>query len=160
MEKEVVFIEPYKEQYREQIIKIWEKSVHATHKFLSPEDYEFFKKIVSGIDFSEFTMFCSTNKKKEITGFIGIAGKKVEMLFLHPEYMGRGIGKSLMKKAFTELKISEVDVNEQNINAVNFYKKLGFEVYARTPNDGEGKPYPILKMKIGNWDNKPEAKSS
>lgn len=81
-----------------------------------------------------------------MAGFISVAEKQVEMLFLLPEYFGRGLGKKLMNYAITKLHIDKVDVNEQNNAAVSFYKRLGFTVYQRTEKDGMGMEYPILKM--------------
>ena len=39
-------------------------------------------------------------------------------------------------------------LNEQNIQAVGFYKYIGFNVYKRSDLDGEGKEYPILHMQL------------
>jgi putative acetyltransferase len=39
-------------------------------------------------------------------------------------------------------------VNEQNENAIGFYKKMGFYVINRSALDNEGLPYPILHMII------------
>jgi putative acetyltransferase len=41
-----------------------------------------------------------------------------------------------------------VDVNEQNEQALGFYRHLGFEVVGRSPLDGQGKPYPLLHMTL------------
>ena len=41
---------------------------------------------------------------------------------------------------------SKVDVNEQNEQALGFYKHIGFSVTGRSPLDGQGKPYPLLHM--------------
>lgn len=41
-----------------------------------------------------------------------------------------------------------VTVNEQNPQAVCFYEHMGFKTYKRTECDEEGKPYPLLYMKI------------
>lgn len=38
-------------------------------------------------------------------------------------------------------------VNEQNVQAVGFYKKMGFMPYRRTQTDEQGGPYPLLYMK-------------
>ena len=42
----------------------------------------------------------------------------------------------------------QMDVNEQNTKAVEFYRKFGFETYERTEKDDEGKGYPLLRMKL------------
>jgi putative acetyltransferase len=41
-----------------------------------------------------------------------------------------------------------VDVNEQNEQAVGFYLKMGFQVEGRSDEDGFGKPYPLLHMRL------------
>jgi len=142
-------IQAYHDKFREQVISVWEQSVLATHDFLAPHDFEKIKTIVKGIDFTEFSVFCLVNQEK-VTGFVGVAGKKVEMLFLEPGYFGKGLGKKLMEYAVRELKADEVDVNEQNKSAVAFYTRLGFETYDRMEKDSLGKNYPILKMKLRN----------
>lgn len=140
-------IQPYNDNFKEQLILVWENSVRATYDFLVPSDIDYYKKIVSSIDFNSFPVFCLT-EADTVLGFIGIAENKIEMLFLAPEYIGKGLGKTLMNFAINELGVNKVDVNEQNHNAVNFYSKFGFIPYDRTDKDDEGKEYPILKMKL------------
>ncbi|WP_409417212.1 GNAT family N-acetyltransferase [Flavobacterium sp. PS2] len=140
-------IQPYNDKFKEQMILVWENSVRATHNFLVPSDIDYYKKIVSSIDFNSFSVFCLT-EADTVLGFIGIAENKIEMLFLAPEHIGKGLGKTLMNFAINELGVNKVDVNEQNHNAINFYSKFGFLPYDRTDKDDEGKEYPILKMKL------------
>jgi len=68
------------------------------------------------------------------------------MLFIHPDYRRKGIGKCLLHYAISKLHITRVDVNEQNEQAVGFYEHAGFTTIARSELDGTGKPYPILHM--------------
>ena len=70
------------------------------------------------------------------------------MLFLDPNYFGQELGKMLMNFALMELAADKVDVNEQNIKAVNFYKKSGFEIIERTEKDDQGRNYPLLRLKL------------
>jgi putative acetyltransferase len=42
---------------------------------------------------------------------------------------------------------TQLDVNEQNEQAVGFYRRLGFEVVGRSAEDGLGQPFPLLHMK-------------
>jgi putative acetyltransferase len=134
--------------YRQKMLQVWEASVRATHHFLDPEDIDFYKSIVDKIDFSQFTVYLILSDEDEVLGFLGVADKKLEMLFVKPECIGKGIGRTLTMLAIEDLNVTEVDVNEGNVNAVIFYESFGFEVYDRTPIDDTGKPYPILKMRL------------
>ncbi|XDD49338.1 GNAT family N-acetyltransferase [Leptospira sp. WS92.C1] len=130
------------------MISLWERSVRETHKFVSPEDIEYFKSLVVDIDFTLFRVFCCLSEDESLIGFIGVSENKIEMLFLEPEQIGNGIGRLLIEFAIQELKATEVDVNEQNLHAVLFYSKFGFRTYDRTELDSAGKNYPILKMRL------------
>ncbi|MGY0040997.1 GNAT family N-acetyltransferase [Pedobacter sp. NJ-S-72] len=81
-------------------------------------------------------------------GFMGIESDKLEMLFIHPAAMGKGIGKNLLEHAIQAFKVSKVDVNEDNRQAVGFYEKMGFKTISRSALDGMGKPFPILHITI------------
>lgn len=140
-------IQPYTNNLREQIISVWENSVRATHTFLLPSDIDFYKKIVTDINFNDFDVFCLT-QNDIVYGFIGIADSKIEMLFVAPEQIGKGYGRKLIRFAINELHADTVDVNEQNQHAVSFYAAFGFIAYDKSDTDSEGKNYPILKMKL------------
>ena len=58
------------------------------------------------------------------------------------------LGKKLITYAIDNLQVTKVDVNEQNVQAVGFYKYMGFNIYKRSNLDGEGKEYPILHMQL------------
>lgn len=135
------------EQLIVELAAVWEASVKATHTFLNEKDvialHPFVETGVREID----NLIVAYKNHKPI-GFMGIAQGKVEMLFLEPAYIGKGIGKSLISKAIHEYAVSYVDVNEQNPHAVDFYKRSGFVVFERAEFDEQGNPYPILKMKL------------
>lgn len=139
---------PYNDNHRQQLLTVWEQSVLATHHFLSPEDFTEIKEMVWAVNFNAFAVYCLVYNGN-VAGFAGLSDKKVEMLFVSPGLIGKGLGRKLMEFAVNELLADEVDVNEQNTRAVNFYKKLGFEVYERTEKDGQGKDYQLLKMRLG-----------
>jgi putative acetyltransferase len=145
MQSDPFTIIAYREAFRQQVLLVWEKAVRATHHFLTPGDFTEIKAIVQTIDFTALPVFCITEKDR-IIGFIGVADKKIEMLFIDPDYFGRGIGKSLVEFAINRMGAYKVDVNEQNTRAVNFYKGLGFSVYEKTETDDQDKNYPLLRM--------------
>ena len=128
------------------IIELWELSVRASHFFL-PEDYlQKIKNLLPSI-LPTVKLFVHFDKDDQIiTGFLGVSEEKIEMLFIHPAKRGQGIGRLLNNFALEQLQTYKVDVNEQNEQAVSFYKKIGYNVVGRTEVDGLGKPFPILQM--------------
>jgi putative acetyltransferase len=135
-----------KKQYP-QLLEVWEKSVRATHHFLAEADIQHYKPLILEQYFDQLQLFCAV-KNSTILGFIGLDGSLIQMLFVDPKARGLGIGKLLTRYAIYNHKVTEVDVNEQNEQAVGFYKHLGFEVIKRAELDSEGKPYPILSMRL------------
>ena len=142
-----IHISKYSDDHRESILKVWEESVLATHDFLQPQDFEDIKAAVQTIDFNLFDVYCLVDNNKVI-GFLGVAERKVEMLFLSPDVLRKGLGKMLLNFAVRELKADQVDVNEENTKAVEFYKRFGFDVYERTSKDDQGRDYPLLRMRL------------
>lgn len=53
-----------------------------------------------------------------------------------------------VRAAIHEFGAVELDVNEQNPQAIGFYARMGFDVVGRSERDGTGKPYPILHMQL------------
>ena len=145
--KPVTFIRPARADEHDAITEVWEASVRATHHFLKEEDIQLYKPLVRNVFLKMVDLYCSEDNKK-ITGFLGVAGNKLEMLFLHPSAMGKGIGKQLMQFALKNLSVTLVDVNEQNVQAVGFYHHFGSITISRSETDGMGKPYPILNMQL------------
>ena len=86
------------------------------------------------------------NTDKHIIAFMGIDDHKIEMLFVVPEEMGKGVGKKMIQYGINNYSINEVTVNEQNLRARGFYEHMGFKVYKRTDCDEQGNPYPLLYM--------------
>ncbi len=136
-----------KKEYVE-LTEIWENSVKATHSFLTLEDIDFFKPKILNEYLYAVELYVYKNELGNILGFIGIDENKVEMLFILSSSFKKGIGKKLLNYVIQNHNINELDVNEQNENAVEFYKYMGFEVISRSEKDGFGKPFPLLHMKL------------
>lgn len=79
---------------------------------------------------------------------MSVSEGNLEMLFIAGDLRGKGYGRKMLEHAIQYLNATKVDVNEQNTQAVEFYKKFGFKVVNRTDKDSEGRDYPILKMEI------------
>ena len=131
-----------------EVVELWEASVRATHDFLKEEDILFFKPLILNEYLKAVDLNCVRDGKGVILGFSGVAGGKLEMLFVHPDHAGKGIGKCLLDHAIKNHSVIKVDVNEQNPKALGFYLKNGFEIIGRSALDGAGKPYPILHLNL------------
>ena len=128
--------------------KVWEASVRATHHFLSESDIiELIPKVEQGLRYIDVLWIVYYKNSLEPVGFMGVQGRKIEMLFLHPAHCRMGLGRMLVQQAFDKLDVEYVDVNEKNPDAKCFYERMGFEVFKRNELDSEGRAFPILEMK-------------
>ena len=131
----------------ERLVRVWERSVRATHAFLSePEVAEikpFVPQAIAGVE----TLVVAERGDAPV-GFMGVQDGRLEMLFLDPEVRGHGLGRQLLEYGIEQLGVTELTVNEQNPQAVGFYEHLGFKTYRRTELDEEGRPYPLLYMRL------------
>lgn len=141
-------ITPATEQDHEEIVRLWEASVRATHDFLTEEDIDYFRPLILNEFLNAVELRCARNSEGAILGFTGVADGNIEMLFIHPGRRGEGIGKTLLLHAIREMNAVRVDVNEQNPQAVGFYEHMGFHCVGRSERDGMGKPYPLLHMAL------------
>ena len=131
-----------------QLLSVWEKSVRATHLFLSDAEIENIKKYVPEALTEVAHLLIAQDEKGHSMAFMGIENKVLEMLFITPEQRGKGLGKALLGFGIEKYGVKQLTVNEQNPQAVSFYEHLGFKVYKRTAHDEQGNPYPLLYMSI------------
>lgn len=132
----------------DELVALWEMSVRATHNFLSEEDILFFKPLIRNEYLYQVDLFCVRNGENRVTAFMGTDGQKIEMLFVLPTERGCGLGALLVAYAINQLFVNQVDVNEQNEQAVGFYLHQGFKIISRDATDGLGKPYPFLHLSM------------
>jgi len=69
----------------------------------------------------------------------GGAKAKLHQLYVLAQYQGRGVGKMLLdeiEESFFEAKEIALEVEEQNVGAVRFYKRNGFRETGKTSNCG------------------------
>ncbi len=132
----------------QRVVDVWEASVRATNHFLKEEDIEYFKPLILNQYLDAVELRCIRKEDNEIIGFIGVAEQNLEMLFIHPEYRRLSVGKTLLEYSIDRLDVNKVDVNEQNEQAIEFYKHFGFKTINRSKLDASGKPYPILHMEL------------
>ena len=127
------------------LVDIWESAVLSTHDFLKKEDFLYYREHLP--TYFQYVTLYGYEQDGRLVGFIGVAENNIEMLFVHNDYRYKGVGKRLVMYVIEKLQVCKVDVNEQNIQAIGFYRHMGFSVITRSDLDAEGKAYPILHMR-------------
>lgn len=130
------------------LLEIWLSSVRTTHHFLTEADIQLLLPEVRDIalpNLEEIWVLCDDDDVA--LGFMGLDGPHLEALFIDPSYFRRGGGRLLIEHARLLKGALVVSVNEQNLEALKFYRALGFEASGRSPVDDGGRPFPLLHMR-------------
>ena len=141
----VIKIRRSRHEEGKQLIAIWCRSVDATHDFLSGAYRAELEDLVSAF-LPEAPLWVAVTEKDEPVAFMLLTGEHMDALFVDPAVRGCGVGKLLIKHALSLAPRLTTNVNEQNEQAVGFYKKMGFKVTGRSETDDLGKPYPLLNL--------------
>ena len=131
------------------LVALWERSVRATHDFLTQPDIAELRPLVErALADGSLELWVLAGPDDAPAGFMGLAGADIAALFLEPACRGQGGGRQLVEHA-QALHPGDltVDVNEQNPAACGFYEALGFAVVGRSPLDSDGRPFPLLHMR-------------
>ncbi|OYQ33618.1 acetyltransferase [Niveispirillum lacus] len=128
------------------IHRVWRASVDATHGFIAPADVALYEHLLVTLYLPSKPLWLALSPDGVIQGFIGLAGPKIEALFVHPDWHRQGVGRRLIAHALGLRQHLVVDVNVQNPGAVDFYVSQGFLEIGRSPVDHAGKPYPLIHM--------------
>ncbi|QBF25602.1 GNAT family N-acetyltransferase [Pseudomonas tructae] len=147
MRRHITVQTPHLSDYPE-LVRVWEASVRATHDFLPDSYICLLRELLLSQYLDAVMLICCKDARQRIRGFAGVACGRVEMLFIDPQVRGQGLGSRLLRVAIDELHAEQLDVNEQNAQALGFYLRQGFEVVGRSETDGMGQPYPLLHMKL------------
>src|SRR4029453_121410 len=91
------------------VVEVWEASVRATHHFVSEADIHFFKPLVRDALPQMPALACVRDGSYQVAGFIAVAHRKVEMLFIHPSARGQGAGSRLLTDAITTMGATTLD---------------------------------------------------
>ena len=130
------------------LFAVWESSVRATHSFLSEADLITLIPLARAEIAAFNPIYCLRDLHQQPFAMLGMQGSKIDMLFVHADYRGRGAGRLLTEFAIHTLHADCVDVNEQNALAVGFYQYMGFHRVGRSATDSAGHPFPILHLAL------------
>jgi putative acetyltransferase len=128
------------------VMEIWRRAVDATHDFLIPEDRRDIEVEVAAF-LPDAPLDLAVDETDRAIGLMLLDGSHMEALFVDPDFHGSGIGRALVEDAVRRRPDLSTDVNEQNLAAIGFYERLGFERCGRSAIDGQGRPYPLIHLR-------------
>lgn len=99
---------------------LWEASVRATHTFLLQGEVERLRPMVRDACLDSVDIYGMRGHDGRPVAFAGVCGDKLEMLFVHPSFFGRGLGRTLVSHVVNTLGVRFVDVNEQKYRCYGF----------------------------------------
>ncbi|ADB58108.1 GNAT family N-acetyltransferase [Archaeoglobus profundus] len=128
-EDEKHFVEVYTLAYKglEEYAYTSKRDVKLYFRWLLKRDPEGFFTYVAGKPVGFIACDCNW-----FSVFEGEEVAEIHEIVVHPEWQGKGIGTSLMKKALDYAKergrkVVELWVGVKNLKAIRFYKKFGFK---------------------------------
>ena len=145
---QILEIQERSDSFVRELLQVWEKSVRATHLFLSENEIAAIKKYVPQALNGIAHLIIAEDDTGSPVAFMGVENGTLEMLFITPEERGKGLGKRLIQYGIERHAVERLAVNEQNPQAKGFYEHMGFQVYKRTDLDEQGNPYPLLYMSL------------
>ena len=131
-----------------ELLGAWERSVRATHLFLSDGEVRSIREYVPQALLGVAQLLVAEDEAGAPAAFMGVEDGALEMLFIDPEERGKGLGRRLLRLGIESYGVRRLAVNEQNPQAAGFYEHMGLEAYARSETDEQGNPYPILYMRL------------
>ncbi len=137
------------------LVQVWRSAVDATHQFLAEKHRDEIESRLASDYLPQVDLYVAELGGLPV-GFAGVSGESLEMLFVDACRRGRAIGTALLSFVVAERGVRTVDVNEQNAQAVEFYRRRGFTPVGRSELDDQGRPYPILHMAMRGDDAAPD----
>ena len=81
----------------QQLLIVWERSVRATHLFLSDCEIKKIKEYVPQAMREIEHLIIAENQNGVPMAFIGVENQRLEMLFIDPDERGKGLGRKLLQ---------------------------------------------------------------
>jgi putative acetyltransferase len=132
----------------EKLLGIWRRSMAATHHFISPHHMAEIDRLVAQDYFPKKSFLVAVDRDDSPVAFMHLENGHLRSLFVDAAHRGQGVGRQLVEHALSLTPNLTVEVNEQNDQARAFYERLGFVQTGRTEIDQNGRPYPLLLLKL------------
>lgn len=128
-------IRKYQPQDEDAVIHVWLEASVIAHHFIPRSYWEENAECMREIYIPQSETFVHTDDTTgEVIGFISLSGDYLAAIFVDPARQGEGIGQALMAHTKTLKSKLELNVYQENTQAITFYKRQGFTI-AREQTD-------------------------
>lgn len=137
---------------KDAVLEIWLQASRVGHPFLGEAalSEQYIQVRDKYLDVSRIFV---AERAGDVAGFIGLLGEKLDFvgaLFVLPTYHRCGIGRALIEYAAKWSSPIFVEVYARNEIAFPFYLKSGFVEESRRDLDDEGRPFEIVRLRLGD----------
>jgi putative acetyltransferase len=129
------------------LFEVWRTAVRDTHEFVAEDDHREIAVMVRDHYLPSADLDLVVDDNDIPLAFMGMTDNEIDSLFVHGDARGSGAGRILVELAFSRAPVVFTEVNEQNEQGVGFWKHMGFAEIGRKEVDGQGRPYPLLRMR-------------
>jgi putative acetyltransferase len=136
-----VSIRPAREADLDALTDIWERAARSSHGFMDPDDLVSMRPFIRDSYLPSMDVWLVEAGGAPVA-FVGTHDSHVELLYVDPALHGRGFGKDLL----AHVTATSVEVYEDNVTGVGFYRSQGFAQTLRRERDAAGRPYPMVVM--------------
>ncbi len=123
-------VRPYKDEDREDILRVWLEASILAHDFVDPDYWK--AELVNMRDMylplCDAILVWTERDDGAPQAFIAFVDEYLAALFVAPDFQGRGIGSRLLRIALRMHPDLTLSVFRQNARAVSFYRRHGLEV--------------------------------
>ena len=102
------------EELVRELLGVWERSVRATHLFLSDGEVRSIREYVPQALLGVAHLLVAKDEAGAPAAFMGVEDGALEMLFIDPEERGKGLGRRLLRLGIESYGVRRLAVNEQN----------------------------------------------
>jgi len=127
--------------------EIWCRASLQAHPFLGRERLREQRGLIEEVYLpqAETWVACLAGRP---AGFIGLLDAFIGGLFVDPEQQRGGLGRALVAHALRLKGELSVEVYAANAGARAFYRRLGFEETGRRPEDDNGLPFELVRLRL------------
>ena len=123
--------------YSEEQIEKWRNDLQVSEKYIENNEVFF------------------TRESNRIAGYysfskVSVSTVKLDNIFIDPEYIGKGLGLTLMKDFLNRVKKLDVDTItlDSEPNAEQFYRKFGFKTVGKLKSSILNRFLPIMELNL------------